>query len=173
MKTDIRNNFESPEFREFFIDQIKDIYWAEKHLATGMRKMQKAATNQRLASAFADRIEETKGQIERLERVFALLEKKPQAKRCEAMAGLVSEAEDVIDSTDKNTFTRDAGLVIAAQKAGHYEIATYGTLRHYAKMMGEREVARELNAILKEEKRVDDLLSYLVDEEAYAPVAVM
>ena len=86
-------NTDSPHFREFFLDQIKDVYWAEKHLSSGLKKMKKAATSPKLAAAFEKHIEETAGQIERLKRVFELLGKTPQAKKCEAMEGLVSEAE--------------------------------------------------------------------------------
>lgn len=171
MKKMNRTVSESKDFRKFFIDQIKDIYWAEKHLIQGMKKMQKAATNPELASAFETHIEESKVQVERLERVFELLGTRAQAKKCEAMAGLVAEAEEVIAQTEKDTVTRDAGLIMASQKAEHYEIASYGTLKYFAEMMGEQEIARELDETLKEEEKTDKLLSCLTDEEVYEAVA--
>ncbi len=146
---------ESAQFREFFIDQIKDVYWAEKHLSAALKKMKKAATNPKLAEAFGNHIVETDGQIERLKHVFELLGKAPQAKKCE-----------------KDTYTRDAGLILAAQKSEHYEIASYGTLVHFARLMGEDKVARELEAILKEEKDTDSLLTCLTDESVYEPATV-
>ena len=159
MNTKKNKNTDSPHFREFFLDQIKDVYWAEKHLSSGLKKMRKAATSPKLAAAFEKHIEETAGQIERLKRVFELLGKTPQAKKCEAMEGLVSEAESMIEDTRKDSYTRDAGLILAAQKAEHYEIASYGTLKVFAEMMGETEIARELGMILKEEVSTDSLLS--------------
>ena len=149
MNTKKNKNTDSPHFREFFLDQIKDVYWAEKHLSSGLKKMRKAATSPKLAAAFEKHIEETAGQIERLKRVFELLGKTPQAKKCEAMEGLVSEAESMIEDTRKDSYTRDAGLILAAQKAEHYEIASYGTLKVFAEMMGETEIARELGMIQK------------------------
>lgn len=166
MNTKNRTASESARFREFFIDQIRDIYWAEKHLIDGMKKMKKAATSPKLAEAFANHIVESEGQVERLKRVFELLGKRAQGKKCEAMAGIVAEAEEVIADTEKDTYTRDAALILASQKAEHYEIASYGTLRYFAELMGEDEIARELGDTLKEEKKTDDLLSCLTEEGA-------
>lgn len=155
---------ESTGFRKFFIDQIKDIYWAEKHLEAALKKMSKAATSPRLAEAFANHARESVGQIETLDRVFELLDHRPQGKKCEAMAGLIAEAESIIADTKQDTFTRDAGLILASQKCEHYEIATYGTLRYFAELMGEDEVAEALDSILDEEKKTDDLLTCLTEE---------
>ncbi|WP_418992514.1 ferritin-like domain-containing protein [Alistipes sp.] len=164
MNTKNQTASESAAFREFFIDQIKDIYWAEKHLISGMKKMKRAATSPKLAEAFTNHIEESEGQIDRLKRVFELLGKRAQAKRCEAMEGIVAEAEEVIADTEKDTYTRDAALIMAAQKAEHYEIASYGTLKYYAELMGEDEISRELDATLQEEKNTDSLLTCLTEE---------
>lgn len=155
---------ESAAFREFFIEQIKDILWAEKHLIDGMKKMKKAATSEKLAQAFENHIEESMGQVERLKRVFELLGKRAQGKKCEAMAGIVAEAEEAIADTKKDTYTRDAALILASQKAEHYEIASYGTLKYYAELMGEEEIARELGDTLQEEEKTDELLSTLTEE---------
>ena len=171
MNTKREKKTESAQFREFFIDQIKDIYWAEKHLSAALKKMQKAATSPKLAQAFAHHIVESEGQIERLKTVFELLGKTPQAKKCDAMEGLIAEAESVISDTKKDTYTRDAGLILAAQKAEHYEIASYGTLRYYAQLMGEEKIARELGATLREEKDTDSLLTCLTEEGVRETVA--
>lgn len=169
---DKRNEqFESKAFRKFFIDQIKDIYWAEKHLTAALKKMSKAATSPALAEAFRNHVEESEGQIERLDRVFELLDTRAQAKKCEAMAGIIAEAEEVMAETEKDTFVRDAALIFAGQKAEHYEIATYGTLRYFAEQMGEDEVARELADTLQEEEKTDDILSTLTQQEQREPVA--
>lgn len=164
MRSKVQKQTESAQFREFFIDQIKDIYWAEKHLGAALKKMKKAATSPKLAEAFGKHIEETDGQIERLKYVFELLGKAPQTKKCDAMEGLISEAESIIEDTETDSYTRDAGLILAAQKAEHYEIASYGTLCYYAELMGEQKVADELRAILKEEKNTDSLLTCLTEQ---------
>lgn len=151
----------SSRFREFFLDQIKDIYWAEKHLSAALKKMKKAATSDELAEAFGKHHEDTLRHIASVEKVFGLLGQTPQAKKCDAMAGLISEAESMIDDTEKETYTRDAGLILAAQKAEHYEIATYGTLRIFAMLLGERGIERELEHILRNEEETDLLLTKL------------
>ena len=160
-----QKNAESSCFREFFLDQIKDIYWAEKHLIKGMKKMRKAATSPSLASAFEKHIAQSEEQVKRLDRVFELLGKTPHEKKCMAMEGILSEAEEVIADTEKDSYTRDAGLILAAQKAEHYEIASYGTLFEFARMMGEKEIARQLADTLKEEEATDSLLTCLAEDE--------
>src|SRR5690606_30638988 len=105
---------------DLFKEELKDIYWAEKHLVKALPKMAKAATSDELAEAFNEHLEITKAQIERLEEVFGLIDKKPQAKKCEGMEGLVKEGESVIEDTEAGTSTRDAGLIISAQKVEHY-----------------------------------------------------
>lgn len=151
----------SDKFRKFFIDQIKDIYWAEKHLVSCLKKMKRAATSEELATAFADHIEQSQNQIASVENIFRLMGKTPQAKKCDAMEGLISEAESVIEDTEKDSYTRDAALILAAQKAEHYEIASYGTLRIFAKLLGEKEVSAELERILHEEEKTDKDLTAL------------
>lgn len=154
---------ENSSFREFFLDQMKDIYWAEKHLHSALPKLQKAATNKKLADAFEKHAKETQWQIESVERVFELLGEKPQAKKCEAMEGLLKEADEVIEDTEKDSYTRDAGLILAAQKAEHYEIATYGTLRIFAAHMGDKQIEKELEKILKNEKETDVHLTVIAE----------
>ncbi len=151
------------ELRQFFVDEIKDIYWAEKHLTKALPKMQKAATSEELANAFAAHLEQTQEQVARLEEVFDLLGEKPQAKKCEAMAGIVEEAQTIIDDTDEGTATRDVGLILAAQKVEHYEIATYGGLAQLAKTLDLIEIKNLLGQTLDEEKETDELLTGIAE----------
>jgi ferritin-like metal-binding protein YciE len=150
---------------EFFHGEIKDIYWAEKHLVSTLPKMQKAATSEQLKKAFADHLEVTKGHVKRLEQVFELLGAKPQAKKCDAMDGITKEGESIIEDTEAGTATRDVGLVLAGQKVEHYEISTYGGLTQLAKTLGKNDIADILNATLKEEKEADDLLSTIAEND--------
>ncbi len=152
---------EETMLRELFIEELKDIYWAEKHLLKALPKMKKAATSEELASAFEEHLAVTEEQVKRAEQVFDLLELSPRAKKCEAMDGLVKEAQEIIEDTPKGTSVRDAGLIIAAQKVEHYEIAAYGSLVQLAKTMGENEVADLLQLTLDEEKETDQLLTEL------------
>jgi ferritin-like metal-binding protein YciE len=147
------------EFHQFFVDELKDIYWAEKHLVQALPKMQKAATSSELAAAFEKHTNETKTHVETLEKVFELLEEKAVAKKCDAMEGLLAEATGIIKDTEKGTMTRDAGLVLAAQKVEHYEISTYGTLRTFAESMGHDDVAELLQQTLDNEKATDAALT--------------
>ena len=148
---------------EFFVDQLKDIYWAEKHLLKALPKMQKAATTEELQSAIETHTEQTQVHVERLEEVFELLEQKAQAKKCEAMEGLVEEGQSVIDETDKGTATRDVGIIISAQKVEHYEIAAYGGLATLAKTLGRDDIAEILAETLAEEKETDELLTEIAE----------
>lgn len=163
---------EDSEFHEFFVDGLKDVYWAEKHLVKALPKMQKAATSADLAAAFEKHTAETQTHIDTLEKVFTLLEEKAVAKKCEAMEGLLAEATSIIEDTEKGTHTRDAGLILAAQKVEHYEIASYGTLRTFAETMGHTEVAELLEATLENEKATDLALTEaavsMINEQAAA-----
>ena len=152
---------ENRKFREFFVDQLKDIYWAEQALYKALPKMMKAATSKKLASAFEKHTKETEGQIRMLE----LMGEKAKAKKCEAMDGLIKEAEAIIEDTDKDSYTRDAGLVLAGQKTEHYEIASYGTLVEFAKQMGETKVAELLQKILDQEKNTDISLTMVAEDQ--------
>ena len=153
----------SPEFKDFFVDELKDIYWAEKHLTKALPKMQKACTSDDLRNAFAEHLEQTQTHVTRLEQAFELLGEKAVAKKCDAMAGLVEEANGIIEETDKGTSIRDVGLIMAAQKVEHYEIATYGALVTLAKTMGNDELSSLLEETLGEEKETDELLTSLAE----------
>jgi ferritin-like metal-binding protein YciE len=163
---------ENSEFHEFFVDELKDIYWAEKNLSKALPKMKKAATSEELAAAFEKHTEETNTHIATLEQVFQLLDEKPQAKKCDAMEGLLKEADSIIEDTDANTMIRDAGLILAAQKVEHYEIATYGTLVVFAQNMGHTDVAELLQSTLDNEKATDVALTEIavssINEQAAA-----
>ena len=148
---------------DFFHDELKDIYWAEKHLVKTLPKMQKAATSQELKDAFGEHLEVTKTHVERLEQVFELLGHKAQAKKCDAMAGITEEGQGIIEETDKGTATRDVGLILSAQKVEHYEIATYGGLTQLAKTLGYAEIKEILGSTLAEEKEADETLSQIAE----------
>jgi ferritin-like metal-binding protein YciE len=147
--------------KDFFCEELKDIYWAEKHLLKVLPKMAKNATAAKLKQAFENHRKVTEGHVTRLESVFQLMGKKAQAKKCEAMAGITKEGDDIIDETDKGTETRDVGLILAAQKVEHYEIATYGGLAELARTIGKPKVAEILEKTLAEEKDADKSLSEL------------
>src|ERR1700744_3593596 len=148
---------------DFFADELKDIYWAEKHLVKTLPKMKKAATSSELKEAFGNHLEETKVHVERLEQVFELLGKKPQAKKCDAMAGITEEGNGIIEETEEGTATRDVGLVLAGQKVEHYEIATYGGLAQLAETLGYKDVAKILQTTLAEEKKADETLTEVAE----------
>jgi ferritin-like metal-binding protein YciE len=149
--------------QELFIEELRDIYWAEKHLVKALPKMEKATSSEQLAQAFADHLAVTQEQVSRLEQVFELMGEKARGKKCDAMEGLVKEAESVIEDTEEGTATRDVALIIAAQKVEHYEIAAYGGLATLAKTLGKTEVAQLLGQTLEEEKETDELLTQLAE----------
>jgi ferritin-like metal-binding protein YciE len=152
----------TPDLLEaFFCEELKDIYWAEKHLLKALAKMEKNATAPKLKQAFAEHRKVTEGHVSRLEDVFELVGKKAIAKKCEAIAGITKEGDDIIDETEKGTETRDVGLIMAAQKVEHYEIATYGGLAELARTLGKGKVADILQKTLEEEKEADEALTRL------------
>ncbi len=144
---------------DLFLDSVKDIYWAENHLVKNLPKMIKAAGSADLQNAFTDHLEVTKTHVARLEEVFELLGEKRQAKKCDAMEGLSIEGEGVIESTIAGTPARDAGLIMAAQKVEHYEIASYGGLAALATKLGNTQAADIFNTTLAEEQDADALLT--------------
>jgi ferritin-like metal-binding protein YciE len=148
---------------KFFSDELKDVYWAEKHLVKTLPKMTKAATTTELKKAFTDHLEETKGHVTRLEQVFEILGQAARAKKCEAMDGITKEGAEIIEDTEAGTATRDVGLILAGQKVEHYEIATYGGLVQLAKTLGYNDAADILSTTLEEEKKADGLLSQIAE----------
>lgn len=154
---------ENSMLEKFFHDALKDIYWAEKALTKALPKMKKAATSQELKAAIDEHTSQTEEHVARLEEVFSLMGKKAQAKKCDAMEGLIKEGESVVEETEAGTSTRDVGIIVASQKVEHYEIATYGSLVQLATTMGEDEVADLLNQTLEEEKETDANLTELAE----------
>lgn len=147
----------------FFVEQVKDLYYAEKHIIKTLPKMAKAATSEELKAAFKKHQEETKVHISRLEEVFGILEMKPRAKKCEAIEGITKEGVSVIEDTEAGTATRDVGLIIAAQKAEHYEIASYGALVRLSNILGLQGISDIMDTTLREEKETDMELSSIAE----------
>lgn len=148
----------SSQLMELFEDELKDIYWAEKALTKAMPKMIKKASSKELINALESHLEETHEQIERLTKVFASIDKKAVAKKCDAMEGLIKEAEGIMEECEEGPMC-DAGIISASQKVEHYEIASYGTLRQFAETLGLKEAASLLEITLKEEKAADQKLT--------------
>jgi len=150
-------------FEKLFIDMLKDIYWAEQHLVEALGIMQTAATTSELQDAFEDHKFITQKHVSRLEKVFGMLGMKAEAKKCDAMAGLTKEANAMISETMDGSMTRDAALIIAAQKVEHYEIATYGSLVQVAITLGHDDAAALLEKTLWEEEDTDKLLTQIAE----------
>lgn len=148
----------------YFIDGLKDIYGAEKALTKALPRMVKAATSPELKKAFQQHLEVTKKQMTRLEKIFEQMGKKAQSKKCEAMDGLIEESEEIVSDTKDDTFTRDAALIISAQKIEHYEIAAYGGLAQLARTMNKKAIASTLSTTLNEEKKADELLTRIAEK---------
>jgi ferritin-like metal-binding protein YciE len=158
---------------QLLIDELKDIYSAEKQITKALPKMAKATKSPELRQAFETHLEETKGQIERLDQIFETLGKKATGKTCHGMQGVIEEGSEMIQELDKGD-VRDAALISAAQRVEHYEIAAYGTVREYAKMLGHKDVAKLLDETLDEEKATDEKLNSLsarVNSEAMKAAA--
>jgi len=155
---------------DLFIDQLRDAYDAEKQLVKALPKMAKAAHSTELRDGFTQHLEETERQVERLEKVFETAGYKAKAKTCEAMKGLVEEGKEIID-LKANPDVRDAGLIAAAQKVEHYEIASYGCLCTWAEQLGYHDAQRLLHETLDEEKRTDEKLTELAQANINAAAA--
>lgn len=153
------------QLQEFFVDSLKDIYWAEKALTKALPKMQKAATTDELKNAIEEHLAQTEEQVTRLEQVFELVGEKAQAKKCEAMEGLIKEGESIIEETEDGSMTRDVGIIMAAQKVEHYEIATYGGLVQLAMVLGYDEASAILETTLDEEKETDQNLTTIAEND--------
>jgi ferritin-like metal-binding protein YciE len=147
---------------DMFYALMQDVYYAEKQLAKALPKMAKEAGNEELKKAFTDHLEETEGQIERLEKAFEMLDKAARGKKCDAILGIIAEGKEVMEEAEDNELL-DAGLIGAAQAAEHYEIARYGTLCAWAKLLGKPQITRLLHETLEEEKKADALLSKIAE----------
>ncbi|KAA5532237.1 ferritin-like domain-containing protein [Taibaiella lutea] len=157
-KSTVKHKKEEP-LEQFFIDALKDMYWAEKAIVESLPKMRDAATTEELKEAFEDHELQTRKHISRLEKVFEETGQKAEAKKCEAMAGILKECEEIKNSTPEGTMTRDAALIIAAQKVEHYEIASYGGLVQLALTLNYNKAADLLNKTLAEEEETDEALT--------------
>jgi len=147
---------------DLFLDTLKDIYYAEKQILKALPKMAKAAHSAPLRAAFEKHLGETEGQVERLERVFELIDKPARGKTCEAIQGLLDEGKEIMEEY-KGTEALDAGMVAAAQAVEHYEIARYGTLKQWALQLGIKDAVRLLDQTLQEEKKTDEALTSLAE----------
>ena len=156
---EVRNS----KLREFFVDQLQDIYWAEQKLVKTLPKLEEAASSGELKQAFSSHLQETNNHVARLEKVFDLIGEPADSKKCHAIAGIVDEGEEIIDETEENTAQRDVGLIFAGQKAEHYEIATYGGLVQLARTLGYNEAAEVLAVTLAEEKKADSKLTEIAE----------
>ena len=150
------------DLNDLFLDTLKDIYFAEKHILKALPKMAKAAQSDKLRAAFERHHGETEGQVERLEQVFQLLDKPARAKTCDAIQGILDEGKEIMDEY-KGSEALDAGLIAAAQAVEHYEISRYGTLKQWALQLGMTDAARLLDETLQEEKKTDVSLTSLAE----------
>lgn len=169
-KMKIMHNNEQSALRELFLSQLQDIYDAEKQLTDALPIMAQAATSDELRYSYELHLDVTQMQIDRLKRIFELLDSDAGNITCTAMEGLIEEGEDLIDTTEEGSMVRDCGLIIASQKIEHYEIAAYGSLRAVAEILNLEEIADLLQASLDEEKYTDERLTELavgfINEEA-------
>ncbi len=149
--------------KDLFHDTLKDVYYAERKILKALPKMKRAAQSEELAAAFEKHHSETEGQIERLQQVFEILGKPARGKTCDAIEGIVSEAEDIMDEF-KGSPALDAGLISSAQAVEHYEITRYGTLHRWAKELGMQDAAKLLDETLQQEWKTDEDLTKLADK---------
>jgi ferritin-like metal-binding protein YciE len=153
---------------DLFLEELKDLYSAEKQITKALPKMVKAASAQKLSAAFDSHLQETKGQVERLEEIFEKLGKRGTGKTCEGMKGVLEEGAEVIQEIEKGP-VRDAALIAAAQRVEHYEIAGYGSVRSFAELLGKQDIVELLEETLEEEKAADEKLTKIsesVNQEA-------
>lgn len=153
---------EMEDLQDLFVDQLRDLYSAEKQLVRALPKMAKKASDENLKQAFTTHLEETKGHVERLEQIFDKLGKRAGGKTCKAMQGLVEEGKEAMEE-DAEPEVLDAALIAAAQRVEHYEIAGYGTVRAYAKLLGDNQAAKLLQQTLDEEGKTDKMLTQLAE----------
>ena len=156
--------------QKLYTDELRDLYNAENQLLKALPKMAKAASSEELKEAFEQHLEQTKSHVKRLEQVFEELDEKPKGKTCRAMKGLIQEGSEVLEEDGENS-VRDAGIIVAAQKVEHYEIAGYGSVRTFAHLLGQNKAAELLQATLDEESETNEVLNRLA-ESVINPEAV-
>ena len=150
----------SKTLEDLFHETLKDIYYAERKILKALPKMARGAKDEKLKAAFLQHRDETEGQVERLQQVFELIGKRPRAKTCPAIDGIIEEGEEIMEEF-KDSPALDAGLLAAAQAVEHYEISRYGTLRAWAQQLGMKEAVKLLDETLKEESKTDESLTVL------------
>jgi ferritin-like metal-binding protein YciE len=155
-------SMEIDSLKKLYVEQLKDVFSAEKQLVQALPKMAKGSTHPQLRAAFEQHLEQTREHVARLEKVFELIEKPARAKKCKAMEGLIEEGKEVLEE-DMEDDVRDAALIAAAQRVEHYEIAAYGTLRTYANLLGETQAVKILQTTLDEEGDTDKKLTQLAE----------
>jgi ferritin-like metal-binding protein YciE len=153
---------EMDSLRKLYVDELKDLYSAEKQILQALPRMAKKTKNEQLKKAFETHVEETRGQVERLDRIFELLGKSSRGKKCKGMEGLLEEGKEMMQE-DMEPEVMDAALIASAQKVEHYEIAGYGTVRTYAQLLGEDQHVKLLQQTLDEEGKTDKLLTQLAE----------
>jgi len=158
-----QNEMQNSPLHKFFVSALKDVYYAENAIIEALGKMQEAATTDELKEAFEDHQLLTRKHVSRLEKVFKLINETPEQKECKAIKGIIEEGEEIIKSTEEGSMTRDAALIIAAQKVEHYEIATYGGLAQLAITMGHDKAADLLEKTLQEEEDTDYELTEIAE----------
>jgi ferritin-like metal-binding protein YciE len=151
---------EMESLRDLFVEQLKDLYSAENQIVKALPKMIKTASSTELKSAFQEHLEQTKGQIERLDQIFEEIDESPRGKKCKGMEGLLAEGKELMEE-DAEPDVMDAGLIAAAQHVEHYEIAGYGCVRTYAQLLGMENAEKLLQQTLDEEKETDEILTGL------------
>ena len=151
------------DLKELYIDELKDLYSAENQLVKALPKLAKAASSDELREGFEQHLEQTKGHVQRLEQIFEMLGESPKGKTCAGMKGLVEEGQEMIDQDFEGSI-KDAGLIGAAQRVEHYEIAGYGTVKAFAQTLGETEHVELLEQTLEEEKETDENLTELAEQ---------
>ena len=155
---------EIDSLRKLYVEELKDLYSAEKQILQALPKMAKKASNPKLQQAFQEHLEVTRMQVERLDRIFELLGKSPRGKKCKGMEGLLEEGKEMMQE-DMEDDVMDAALIAAAQRVEHYEIAGYGTVRTYANLLGEKEHVKLLQQTLDEEGNTDKKLTQLAETQ--------
>ena len=151
--------------KDFLVEELKDIYFAEHEIKKGLTKMKGAVKSAKLKKAIDEHFKQTDEHISRLEEAFKMFDEKPAKKKCEAIVGILKEGDDILEDTEEGTMTRDAAVIIALQKVEHYEIATYGSLAELARTIDREDVAKILETTLSEEKETDVTLTVLAVEK--------
>ena len=147
---------------QLYINELRDLYSAENQLLKALPKMAKGATSPELKDAFEKHLEQTKGHVERLEQIFEQLDENPKGKTCHGMQGLIEEGSEILKE-DGEESVLDAGIIVAAQKVEHYEIASYGSVRTFANLLNQEEAARLLQSTLDEESETNEILNQLAE----------